>query len=260
MYPRRMAYRTGSEPDCAGRCSCLATLGVSATTASKASGKSFGCGDVKRMRASGACRMCEDDRKRALERAAGPRGCLLRENTLRRDRCPNTYWKRDLEIRFSSTRQPRVSIQSLDPGPAPPRRRATGAPRSVRPSRSGPPDFSKTSGIRGKSLFFFFFFFFVVLREVREGKAARQTRPIVTIDECVPEKSREKTARKRVGTYISQSVLTPARSHIQPQFGMCTCVYQTRVSSPLRCARRARSRPSIRARRPPPPSLDRGTS
>lgn len=45
-----MAFRTVSEPDCRGMCSCGMTFGVSAIAAITSSVKSRGCGEVKRTR------------------------------------------------------------------------------------------------------------------------------------------------------------------------------------------------------------------
>ncbi len=45
-----MRWRTASEPDCSGMCSCGMTLGVSAIAAMTSSVKSRGCGLVNRTR------------------------------------------------------------------------------------------------------------------------------------------------------------------------------------------------------------------
>ena len=54
VYPRRMRSNTVVLPLCAGMCSCLHTFGLDAMTFKTSSGKSFGCGDVKRTRISGS--------------------------------------------------------------------------------------------------------------------------------------------------------------------------------------------------------------
>ena len=45
-----MSASTFELPHCAGRCSCPHTFGLSVMRESTSSGKSFGCGDVNRMR------------------------------------------------------------------------------------------------------------------------------------------------------------------------------------------------------------------
>mmetsp|Transcript_5906 Transcript_5906/g.24191 ORF Transcript_5906/g.24191 Transcript_5906/m.24191 type:complete len:214 (-) Transcript_5906:1070-1711(-) len=54
VYPRRIRSSTELEPLCAGTCSCFATLALDAMTRKTSSGKSLGCGDVKRTRISGS--------------------------------------------------------------------------------------------------------------------------------------------------------------------------------------------------------------
>lgn len=52
-YPRRMRAKTLLLPLCAGKCSCLHMLGYAAIVCRTSSVKSFGCGEVNRMRTSG---------------------------------------------------------------------------------------------------------------------------------------------------------------------------------------------------------------
>lgn len=53
-YPLRILSSTAVDPLCAGMCRCLQTLWCLATTSSTSSLKSFGCGEVKRIRMFGS--------------------------------------------------------------------------------------------------------------------------------------------------------------------------------------------------------------
>ncbi len=65
-----MAFRTGSEPDCSGMCSCGITFGVSAMAAITSSVKSRGCGEVKRTRSRPS--ICPQARSSLLKASRSP--------------------------------------------------------------------------------------------------------------------------------------------------------------------------------------------